>query len=102
MSVQIDLFVALAAADTPICGECHQLDPKALDSGVRYCWGEMSWRGPAERVIGCAYRDKPCARVEYAKTTRPEALRDLLDDPRHTLTPKARRELAKELREAAA
>jgi hypothetical protein len=43
-------------APAPPCGECPNLDPKPLDSGIRYCWGFMRWRWPHSRVAPCPYR----------------------------------------------
>ena len=28
------------------CGGCGNLDKRPIDSGLRYCWRHMNWRGP--------------------------------------------------------
>lgn len=56
--MQLDLFAA------PTCGACHQMDPAELDSGARYCWGEMHYRRPTDLAEGCSYRDEP--RIPHA------------------------------------
>lgn len=90
--MQADLFTAL----TPPCGECPNLG-QPIDSGIRYCWGEMSWRWPTDRVEGCPSRDKPHRRPAPIQTTRADAIRDLLTSPRHGIAEKDRKWLRAEL-----
>lgn len=92
----MDLFARLE----PTCGECRQLNPKPLDSGVRYCWGEMTWRRPEERVLGCVYRERPSLKQVRDGCSRVEALTDLLESPRHSIDAKGRKWLRAELRAA--
>jgi len=93
-AAQPDLFAQLV----PACGDCHQLEEKPIDSGIRYCWGELTWRFPTDRVDGCVYRAKPKYRPERPAVNRAESLRDLLENPRHSISEKDRAWLRKELR----
>lgn len=93
MTNQPDLFAVL----TPPCGNCKQLGA-AIDSGVRYCWGQMTWRRAEDRVEGCVYRDQPCRVQPTAEHSRNAALEDLLTSPRHSVAAKDRRWLQAELR----
>ncbi|MFZ5719220.1 MAG: hypothetical protein ACOY5Y_07100 [Pseudomonadota bacterium] len=91
MVLQRDLFAV------PPCGECPNLGA-AIDSGVRYCWGEMSWRWPEGRVEGCVYRARTVTRHPPRTCSRADALRDLLTSPRHSIDDKGRDWLRAELR----
>lgn len=91
--MQGDLFTSL----TPACGECRQLGD-AIDSGIRYCWGAMVWRWATDRVGGCRYRDRPPQRFEPSAISRADAIRDLLESPRHSISAKDRKWLKAELR----
>lgn len=90
---QPDLFARLQ----PTCGECPNLGD-ALDSGIRYCHGEMTWRWAEDRVEGCGYRGRVVPRHVAPTGTRADALRDLLTSPRHSISDKDRRWLRAELR----
>jgi hypothetical protein len=90
---QPDLFAVL----TPPCHECQNWG-KPIDSGVAYCHGEMTWRGPDERVEGCVYRERAVPRRKPSSVTRADALRDLLTSPRHSISNKGRAWLRAELR----
>lgn len=48
---EISLFDTLV----PECGECALLGA-AIDSGIRYCHGAMTWRRAWEHVDPCSYR----------------------------------------------
>ena len=91
---QLELFAAL----TPPCGECHHLDDKPIDSGIRYCSAAMSWRWAHDRVAGCVYRGRPHSDQQKLTCTRAEAIRDLLESPRHSISEKDLAWLRRELR----
>lgn len=93
----MDLFQRLE----PTCGECPNLGD-AIDSGVRYCWGEMTWRWPDEQVLGCVYRGRSMARHAPSAARRSEAIRDLLEHPRHSIDADGQKWLRAELRHAVA
>lgn len=46
----------------PPCGDCALLDPKPIDSGIRYCHGAKVWRWASDRV-DCGYRQPNPARA---------------------------------------
>lgn len=93
---QQDLFATL----TPECGSCPNLG-SAIDSGVRYCWGELTWRWADERVEGCAYRGRVIERHEPPPDVEIAAITDLLESPRHSISDKDRAWLRAERRRAA-
>lgn len=94
MSRQPDLFEAL----TPACGECPNLGD-AIDSGIRYCRGDMTWRWASEHVDGCRYRGRAIAQWKPAEISRTECIRDLLESQRHNIDDKGRAWLRAELRQ---
>jgi hypothetical protein len=97
MSGQLDLFAPIVSRGPP-CGDCHHLGT-AIDSGLRYCDGEKSWRWPTDEVPACPYRDRPAAQWAPKSTlTRADILRDFLENPKHDPSPKDRRWLMVELR----
>lgn len=91
--MQADLFTAL----TPPCGECQNLGA-SIDSGIRYCWGEMTFRWADDRVEACSYRERTVKRFQPAQISRADNLRDLLESPRHSISEKDRKWLRAELR----
>jgi hypothetical protein len=96
MSPQQDLFALL----TPPCAECPQLDPQPINPGVHYCHGFMTWQLADARVEGCRYRGRPPMRAAFNGATEVEAIRDLLESPRHNISAKDRKRLLAELRAA--
>lgn len=92
--VQPDLFEML----TPRCGDCPNLGESPLQAGLFYCHGGHGWRKPAERVEGCLYRDRTVKRWQPAALSRVDNLRGILEDPRHEISAKDRREMERELR----
>lgn len=93
LGIERDLFAIL----TPPCGDCPNLGD-AIDSGLRYCWGEMTWRWPDDRVEGCVYRGRQIERRKPPTVSLADCLRDLLTDPRHSIDDKGRKWLRAELR----
>ncbi len=93
MTAQLDLF----AVTTPECAACPNLGA-AIDSGIRYCRGDLTWRWATERVEGCRYRDRVSPVWPAVQITRADCIRDLLESPRHDIDPKGRAWLQSELR----
>lgn len=96
MTDQLDLFAILAAE----CGSCPNLGA-AIESGVQYCYGDLTWRWANERVEGCRYRSRVIERPAFGGH-QVVAIRDLLDHPRHSISAKDRQWLRRELRAATA
>lgn len=93
MSEQADLFAALV----PPCGSCPNFG-EPINSGVAYCHAQCLWRGPDERVEGCDRYGVAVPRFTPPSGTRSQALRDLLESPRHSISEKDRKWLRAELR----
>lgn len=93
LNAQPDLFATLI----PPCGDCPNLGA-AIDSGIRYCHGDMTWRWAADRVEGCPYRGREVPRWKPADISRADAIRDLLESPRHDIDAKGRAWLKAELK----
>lgn len=89
----MDLFARVE----PACGDCqHYGNP--INPGVAYCHGEMTWRRADDRVIGCIYRDRTINRQTHDGMSHVEAIRDLLESPRHSIDAKGRAWLRAQLR----
>jgi hypothetical protein len=82
---------------TPTCGSCPNLD-HPIETGVALCHAQLMWRGPEERVEGCSEYGQAAPRFTPATVTREAVIRDLLDDPRHSVSDKDRRWLRAELK----
>ena len=41
---------------TPRCAECPHLDTMKREGDRHYCWGQLRWHHPNERVSDCKYR----------------------------------------------
>ena len=48
-----DLFTWADRREQHACGACAHLDPKPIDSGIRYCRKLCMWRW-AHDVVACA------------------------------------------------
>lgn len=88
-----DLFSRLE----PACGDCPNYG-EPINPGVAYCRGEMTWRLETDRVLGCVYRDRQVPPLSRDGMSRHDALRDLLESPRHSIDAKGRAWLRAELR----
>ncbi len=90
--MQLDLF----AAASPFCGSCPNFgDP--IPTGAGYCHALMTFVLGSEKRE-CVARERRVPRWKPANITRTDAIRDLLESPRHNISPKDRKWLEAELR----
>ena len=76
----MDLFSRLE----PMCGSCQHYGTP-INPGIAYCYGELTFRRADDQVAGCVYRERLIAQPDVPADTRVNALRDLLESPRHNI-----------------
>lgn len=63
----MDLFAYADQRDAPACAPCMHLDPKPIDSGVRFCWRGLGWRFPANPACDAILLTGPSGRPPFAR-----------------------------------